>query len=84
MIIVTDDNPRNEDPATIRAAIMSTCPRGMEVADRTKAIYVAIHALDVGDVLVIAGKGHEKKQIIGNIEHPHDDAEVARAAVGAK
>ncbi len=81
-IIITDDNPRNEDPAIIRAAILSACPRGIEVADRAKAIYAGVHALDAEDVLVIAGKGHEKKQIIGNVEHPHNDVEVARAAAG--
>jgi len=79
---VTDDNPRNENPASIRATIMASCPRGIEVADRVQAIYAAVSGLGAGDVLVIAGKGHEKNQIIGNVEHPHDDAEVARDAAG--
>jgi UDP-N-acetylmuramyl-tripeptide synthetase len=81
-IIVTDDNPRDENPATIRAAILSACGRAQEVAERVKAIYVAVHALDFGDVLVIAGKGHEKTQIIGSVEHAHDDVLVAKEAVG--
>lgn len=84
VVIVTDDNPRNEDPAKIRAAILVTCPKARELPERSKAIYSAVHALDAGDVLVIAGKGHEKTQIIGNIEHPHDDVAVAKEAAGSK
>ena len=80
-VIVTDDNPRNEDPATIRAAIMTACGKAHEIAERSKAVYAAVQALDAGDILVIAGKGHEKTQIIGNVEHPHDDVEVAKEAV---
>lgn len=81
VVIVTDDNPRNEDPATIRKAIMAACPRGKEVADRKAAIYAAVAALSSGDVLVIAGKGHETVQIISGVEHHFSDAEVARQAV---
>ncbi len=83
-VIVTDDNPRDESPATIRDAILSACPSAVEIAGRSKAIYAGVHALDVGDVLVIAGKGHEKTQIIGSVEHIHDDVAVAREAVGIK
>lgn len=79
--IVTDDNPRSENPASIRAAIMAKAPCAKEVADRREAIYVAVQALAPGDVLVIAGKGHEKTQIVADRTLPFDDAEVARAAV---
>lgn len=82
VIIVTDDNPRSEDPALIRKAILDACPNGKEVADRRDAIYAAAKGLGAGDVLVIAGKGHEKVQIKAGLETPFDDAEVARAAVG--
>jgi len=82
VVIVTDDNPRNETPAIIRHAIMVAATKATEIADRSKAIYAAVHALDVGDVLVIAGKGHEKIQIIGSVEHRHDDVEVAKEAAG--
>lgn len=83
-VIVTDDNPRNENPAHIREAIMLACKEALEVPDRVTAIYAAVHALDSGDILIIAGKGHEKTQIIGNVEHPHDDVMVAKEAAGNK
>jgi UDP-N-acetylmuramoyl-L-alanyl-D-glutamate--2,6-diaminopimelate ligase len=78
VVIVTDDNPRSEDPGFIRKAIMAATKRAKEVADRRQAIYVALKALAPEDILVIAGKGHEKTQIIGNNIHPFDDADVAR------
>ena len=78
--IVTDDNPRSENPALIRKAIMAATTHAKEVADRREAIYVALKNLAPGDVLVIAGKGHEKVQIIGDKTTPFDDAEVARQA----
>ena len=82
-VIVTDDNPRSENPAVIRNAIMAATKGGKttnskEVADREEAIYVAIKQLAPGDVLVIAGKGHEKVQIVGDKTFPFDDGEVAR------
>ena len=77
---VTDDNPRTEDAALIRAAIMAACPGGIEIGDRAKAIDTAVAALRAGDVLVIAGKGHEQGQIVGAVVRPFDDAAVARAA----
>jgi UDP-N-acetylmuramoyl-L-alanyl-D-glutamate--2,6-diaminopimelate ligase len=80
-IIVTDDNPRTEDAATIRRQVMAGCDRALEVRDRTEAIRAATAGLDAGDVLVIAGKGHEQGQIIGDAVRPFDDAEAARAAV---
>lgn len=79
--IVTDDNPRSEEPAAIRAAILAAAPHAKEVADRREAIYVAIKALGAGDVLVIAGKGHEKTQIVGDKTLPFDDAKIAQEAV---
>ena len=78
--IVTDDNPRSEDPAAIRAAALAACPEGIEIGDRAEAIRAAIAGLAPDDVLVIAGKGHETGQIVGEDVHPFDDAEHARAA----
>ncbi len=81
LVVVTDDNPRSEEPASIRAAVMAGCIDKIsckEVADRKKAIYSAIEKLQAGDVLVIAGKGHEKIQIIGKEHLLFDDAQVAR------
>jgi UDP-N-acetylmuramoyl-L-alanyl-D-glutamate--2,6-diaminopimelate ligase len=74
-IIITDDNPRSEDAATIRASIKSTCPNALEIADRSAAIKHAISQLKTGDVLLIAGKGHENYQIIGTTKHHFDDVE---------
>jgi UDP-N-acetylmuramoyl-L-alanyl-D-glutamate--2,6-diaminopimelate ligase len=79
--IVTDDNPRSEDPAMIRKAILSAASGAKEVADRRAAIYAALKHLNAGDVLVIAGKGHEKTQIVGDKVLPFDDAEVTREGV---
>jgi UDP-N-acetylmuramoyl-L-alanyl-D-glutamate--2,6-diaminopimelate ligase len=80
-VIVTDDNPRNENPAAIRAAILAAAPGAGEIGDRADAIATGIRRLEAGDVFVIAGKGHEQGQIIGNTVRPFDDAEVARQAV---
>jgi UDP-N-acetylmuramoyl-L-alanyl-D-glutamate--2,6-diaminopimelate ligase len=79
--IVTDDNPRSEDPAAIRRAILAACPKGREIGDRADAIRVALRLLAPGDVLVLAGKGHEQGQILADRTLPFDDAAVARAAV---
>lgn len=79
--IVTDDNPRYEDAATIRSEIMTACVGGIEIADRGTAISYAIRMLHAGDVLVIAGKGHEQGQIIGGETRPFDDATEARKAI---
>jgi len=76
-VIVTDDNPRNEDPSAIRHAIMTACPNATEVPDRGAAIRQSIANLQVGDLLVIAGKGHETGQIIGDQLQPFDDTQVA-------
>ena len=80
-VIVTDDNPRSEDPAMIRKAIMAACPNGVEIGDRAEAILTGVDALSSDDRLLIAGKGHETGQIIGAETLPFDDAEQARAAV---
>jgi UDP-N-acetylmuramoyl-L-alanyl-D-glutamate--2,6-diaminopimelate ligase len=79
--IVTDDNPRSENPAAIRAAILAAAPGAREIADRAEAIRAAIAMLGPGDALVIAGKGHETGQIIGERTLPFSDAETARAAL---
>jgi UDP-N-acetylmuramoyl-L-alanyl-D-glutamate--2,6-diaminopimelate ligase len=81
--IVTDDNPRSEPPAVIRQAVLAGVPGAREIGDRTEAIATAILELAPEDLLVIAGKGHERGQTIAGVTHPFDDAEVARAAVAA-
>jgi UDP-N-acetylmuramoyl-L-alanyl-D-glutamate--2,6-diaminopimelate ligase len=82
-VIVTDDNPRSERPEIIRAAILAACPGAIEIGDRRSAIETAIAELASGDLLVIAGKGHETGQIVGNTVHSFDDAMVAREIVTA-
>ena len=81
-VVVTDDNPRGENSAMIRSEIMATCTGATEIADREQAIKTAVRALGPGDTLVIAGKGHETGQIVGDTVHPFDDYEVACAALG--
>ncbi len=81
VVIVTDDNPRSEDPADIRREILTGCPAAGEIGDRAEAIRVALGALQSGDVLVVAGKGHERGQIIGTEVRPFDDAEEVLAAL---
>ena len=76
-IFVTDDNPRTENPAGIRATIIAGCPSAIEIANRDKAIATALSNIVAGDVLLIAGKGHETAQLIGNESLPFDDAAVA-------
>jgi UDP-N-acetylmuramoyl-L-alanyl-D-glutamate--2,6-diaminopimelate ligase len=78
---VTDNNPRGENPAEIRAAILAACPGAIEIGDRTEAIFAAVRGLKGGDVLVVAGKGHETGQIVGKEVLPFSDQEVVRAAV---
>jgi UDP-N-acetylmuramoyl-L-alanyl-D-glutamate--2,6-diaminopimelate ligase len=80
LVIVTDDNPRREEPDTIRRQILVGCPRAQEIGDRAEAIATAIGLLGPDDVLIVAGKGHEEGQIVGNRTLPFDDREVARAA----
>lgn len=80
--IVTDDNPRSEDPAAIRAAILAACPGGREIGGRERAIAEALNGLGAGDVLVVAGKGHEQGQTIGDTVIPFDDVSVVRRLAG--
>ncbi len=82
--IVTDDNPRGEDPAAIRAQTLAACPGAREIGDRRAAIASAIGILEEGDVLVIAGKGHEQGQIVAGRILPFDDFAVARAAIAER
>jgi UDP-N-acetylmuramoyl-L-alanyl-D-glutamate--2,6-diaminopimelate ligase len=79
--IVTDDNPRSENPAAIRAAILAAAPSALEIGDRAKAIRAGIAMLADGDALLIAGKGHESGQIVGDTTLPFSDADEARAAL---
>ena len=81
-VIVTDDNPRGESPAAIRAAVLAGCPGAVEIGDRRAAIAAGLAMLGAGDVLVVAGKGHEQGQIIGDAVLPFDDAAVIRDLVG--
>ena len=77
-VIVTDDNPRSEDPARIRAAIMAAAPGATEVAGRREAIRLALSEAGPGDIVLLAGKGHEQGQIVGDKVLPFDDVSVAR------
>lgn len=79
--IVTDDNPRTEDPAIIRSAVMAGCPKALNIGDRRAAIREGARRLGPGDVLLVAGKGHETGQTVGTVVHPFDDTTEARAAV---
>ena len=82
LAIVTDDNPRGENPAAIRAAALAGMgPDAREIGDRAHAIRAAVTLLGEGDLLLIAGKGHERGQTIRGVVHPFDDAQVARAAL---
>ena len=83
LVYVTDDNPRSEDPAAIRAAILKACPQATEVGDRAEAILRGVDALQPGDALLVAGKGHESGQIIQGEVYPFDDVEQASVAVAA-
>ena len=80
-VIVTDDNPRSENPASIRAAIMAAAKGATDIADRNEAIRTAVAGLQAGDALLIAGKGHETGQIVGDQVLPFSDHEAAIAAL---
>ncbi|WP_158967512.1 UDP-N-acetylmuramoyl-L-alanyl-D-glutamate--2,6-diaminopimelate ligase [Chachezhania sediminis] len=82
-VIVTDDNPRTEDPAAIRAAVLAAAPGAEEIGDRAEAILRGVASLGPGDALLIAGKGHETGQIVGSDVLPFDDVEQASIAVAA-
>jgi UDP-N-acetylmuramoyl-L-alanyl-D-glutamate--2,6-diaminopimelate ligase len=83
-VVVTDDNPRSEEPAKIRAAILAAAPRAVEIGDRGDAIRTAVRELRDGDVLVIAGKGHETGQIVGNQVLQFSDHDAVAAALKEK
>lgn len=83
-VIVTDDNPRSENPAAIRAAILKGARFATEIGDRAEAIRRSISALQPGDVLLIAGKGHETGQIVGDRVLPFSDHEAVAAALGGR
>lgn len=80
-LIVTDDNPRSENAKSIRAEILAACPDAQEIGDRKEAIEKTIAAMSEGDVLLIAGKGHETDQTIGDQTFPFDDRKLARAVI---
>ena len=82
--IVTDDNPRSEEPAAIRAAIMEAAPGAIEIGDRRQAIREAIAMLHAGDTLVVAGKGHEEGQTVGDVTLPFSDHAEVRAALSER
>jgi UDP-N-acetylmuramoyl-L-alanyl-D-glutamate--2,6-diaminopimelate ligase len=81
VVIVTDDNPRSENPAVIRAAILAAATGAREIGDRAEAIRTAIAGLQPGDALLIAGKGHETGQIVGDLVLPFSDHDVVVAAL---
>ncbi len=81
LVIVTDDNPRDEDPSNIRKEILDGCPGATEIPNRNKAIKYAVSKLEKNDLLLIAGKGHETFQTIGTETLPFDDYTVAKEAI---
>jgi UDP-N-acetylmuramoyl-L-alanyl-D-glutamate--2,6-diaminopimelate ligase len=82
LAIVTDDNPRSEDPAAIRAAIVAAAPGALDIGDRRAAIVHAASLLRQGDMLVVAGKGHEQGQTVAGVVHPFDDVRETAIALG--
>jgi UDP-N-acetylmuramoyl-L-alanyl-D-glutamate--2,6-diaminopimelate ligase len=82
LVYVTDDNPRSEDAAAIRAAILQGAPDAVEIAGRGDAIRAVLGEARAGDIVLLAGKGHERGQIIGDRVLPFDDGEVARRIAG--
>jgi UDP-N-acetylmuramoyl-L-alanyl-D-glutamate--2,6-diaminopimelate ligase len=81
VVVVTDDNPRSEDPASIRAQILGAAPGAIEIGDRAEAIRAGVKMLGEGDLLLIAGKGHETGQLVGKTVLPFSDHDEARAAL---
>ena len=78
LVIVTDDNPRSEDPAAIRRDILAAAPGAREVPGRREAIAAAVAEAGADDLVLLAGKGHEQGQIVGDRVLPFDDVAVAR------
>lgn len=83
-VIVTDDNPRSEEPASIRAAILAAAPGAVEIGDRRRAIREAVAMLHAGDTLIVAGKGHEEGQTTGDVMLPFSDHAEVRAALAER
>src|SRR5690606_32765361 len=81
VVIVTDDNPRSEDPAAIRRAILEAVPEAKEIGDRREAIRAAVAMLRAGDTLIVAGKGHEIGQEIAGQKYPFSDHQEVRQAL---
>ena len=81
VVIVTDDNPRSEDAATIRSEVMAAAAGALEIGDRAEAIRHAVSMLSHGDTLIVAGKGHEEGQIVGSVTLPFSDHEQVRSAL---
>ena len=80
-IFITDDNPRDENPAIIRKNILDKCKKGIEIADRKKAIFHAVNVLKNNEILIVAGKGHEKFQINKNSIKKFDDVAIIKLAL---
>jgi UDP-N-acetylmuramoyl-L-alanyl-D-glutamate--2,6-diaminopimelate ligase len=83
-VIITDDNPRSENPAMIRSAILGAAKGAKEIGDRAEAIRTAIAGLQTGDALLIAGKGHETGQIIGDLVLPFSDHDAVTSALAPR
>jgi len=81
-VIVTDDNPRTEDAAAIRRDVLAGAPDATEIGGRREAIAAGIAGAQAGDIVLLAGKGHEQGQIVGDIVLPFDDVQVARECAG--
>jgi UDP-N-acetylmuramoyl-L-alanyl-D-glutamate--2,6-diaminopimelate ligase len=81
VVIVTDDNPRSEDPASIRKAVMEGAPNALKSAIACEAIREGVRRLGEGDILCVAGKGHETGQIVGDTVHPFSDHEAVATAI---
>jgi UDP-N-acetylmuramoyl-L-alanyl-D-glutamate--2,6-diaminopimelate ligase len=84
VVYVTDDNPRTENAATIRREVLVGAPKAHEIADRAEAIASAVNNLAQGDVLLVAGKGHERGQMIGTVNKPFSDHDAVTAAISGK
>ena len=80
---MTDDNPRSEFPIDIRREIMKGCPNGIDAGERAGAIRRAVLEMEAGDILLVAGKGHEQGQTIGDKIYEFDDVTVVRSAIVA-